>query len=174
MPLPHYIMTDKSEPVATSAASMDNHLPHGSICLYKSIRYNMKVLLKKEALLHCIQQEQPDLLAIYAFGSQMNGTANNNSDLDLAVLVEGYADPLQLWHLSSNLANIAGCPVDLVDLRRASTVMQYQIITTGQRWWQKDVQAALYETAILSEKTELDTARAPLLKDIYQSGRIYG
>ncbi len=134
----------------------------------------MKVLLKKEALLHYIQQEQPDLLAVYAFGSQISGTANHNSDLDLAVLVEGYADPLQLWDLSNDLANIAGCPVDLVDLRRATTVIQYQIITTGQRWWQQDAQAALYETAILSDKTELDSARAPLLKDIYQSGRIYG
>jgi hypothetical protein len=66
------------------------------------------------------------------------------------------------------------CPVDLLDLRAASTVMQYQVITTGQRWWALDIQAALFEAAILSEKTELDTARAGLLSDIQKRGKVYG
>ena len=64
----------------------------------------------------------------------------------------GYAEPLALWALSGDLTDLAGCPVDLLDLRAASTVMQHQIITTGQRWWARDGQAALYEAAILSEK----------------------
>lgn len=51
--------------------------------------------------------------------------------------------------------------------------MQYQILTTGQRWWACDGQAALFEVAVLSEKTELDTARAGLLSDIQQRGTVY-
>ncbi|WP_292996284.1 nucleotidyltransferase domain-containing protein [Nitrosomonas sp.] len=39
----------------------------------------------------------PNLLAIYAFGSRIQGTAQIDSDLDLAVLVAGYAEPLVLW-----------------------------------------------------------------------------
>jgi hypothetical protein len=35
------------------------------------------------------------------------------------------------------------------------------------------VQAALFEVAILSEKTELDTARAGLLSDIERRGTVY-
>ena len=104
----------------------------------------------------------------------MQGTAGPESDLDLAVLVEGYADPLLLWQLSGDLADVAGCDVDLLDLRAASTVMQYQIITTGQRWWARDAQAALFESAILSEKTALDMARAGLLADIQERGSVYG
>lgn len=115
-----------------------------------------------------------DLLAIYVFGSRVQGTSGPNSDLDLAVLVAGYAEPVALWSLAGELADTAGCSVDLLDLRAASTVMQYQIVTTGQRWWAKDAQAALYEAAILSEKTALDTARAGLLADIQQKGTIYG
>lgn len=126
------------------------------------------------AILETLQGRVPDLLAIYAFGSRTQGTAGPQSDLDLAVLVAGYADPLALWSLSGDLADVAGCPVDLLDLRAASTVMQHQIITTGQRWWARDAQAALYEAAILSEKTALDTARAGLLSDIEQRGTIYG
>lgn len=72
-------------------------------------------------------------LSIYAFGSRVQGTAGEGSDLDLAVLVRGYVDPLVLWELASEAADIAGCPVDLLDLRRASTVMQQQVLTIGER-----------------------------------------
>ena len=121
-----------------------------------------------------IRSAFPDALAIHAFGSRIQGTARSDSDLDLAVLVAGYAEPLALFGLAGDLADVAGCAVDLLDLRAASTVMQYQIITTGQRWWASDVQAALFEAAVLSEKTALDTARAGLLADIQQRGTVYG
>lgn len=131
-------------------------------------------MINRQAVLELLQRRVPDLLAIYVFGSRSQGTARPDSDLDLAVLVAGYADPLALWALSGDLADLAGCPVDLLDLRAASTVMQYQIITTGQRCWAKDAQAALYEAAILSQKTALDTARAGLLDDIEKRGTVYG
>ena len=112
-------------------------------------------------------------LAVYAFGSRIQGTEDAKSDLDLAVLVAGYADPLTLWDLSSKLADLAGCEVDLLDMRKASTVMQYQILTTGVRLWSKQLEAELFECYVLSEKTALDTARAGLLADIRQQGKIY-
>jgi predicted nucleotidyltransferase len=129
--------------------------------------------MNRTALVQRLKSQIPNLLAIHAFGSRIQGTATAHSDLDLAVLVAGYAQPLQLWELASDLADLAGCPVDLLDLRAASTVMQYQIITTGERWWAKDTQAGLYEAAILSEKTALDTARRALLDDIQQRGQVY-
>jgi len=111
------------------------------------------------------------LLAIYCFGSQVQGTRNRESDLDLAA---GYVEPLLLWGLSNGLADLAHYPVELVDLRAASTVIQNQVITTGQRWWSCDSQAALFEAMVLSEKTELDTARAGLMDDIQKRGSVYG
>ena len=129
--------------------------------------------MNRSALIQTLNARVPKLLAIYAFGSQVQGTAGPDSDLDLAVLVAGYADPLVLWTLAGDLADTAGCPVDLLDLRAASTVLQYQIITTGERWWAGDAQAALYEAAILSDRTELDIARAGLLADIQKTGTIY-
>ena len=104
----------------------------------------------------------PNAIGIYAFGSQVHGTANAQSDLDLAVLVAGYAKPLTLWEVSGQLGDLLGCPVDLLDLRAASTVMQYQVITTGQRLWSVGVDADVFECFVLSEKTALDTARAPV------------
>ncbi len=90
-----------------------------------------------ERIVPALQSPLPGLLAIYGFGSRVQGTAGPESDLDLAVLVEGYADPLQ-------------------------------------RWWARDAQAALFESAILSEKTALDMARAGLLTDIQERGSVYG
>lgn len=130
--------------------------------------------MNRETIVQTLQERVPNLLAIYAFGSRVQNTAGNESDLDLAVLVAGYAESIPLWKLAGELAELAGCPVDLLDLRAASTVMQHQIITGGQRWWSKDMQAALFEAAMLSEKTALDTARAGLLDDIQKRGKIYG
>lgn len=128
----------------------------------------------QSAILAHLRQHLPTLLGVYAFGSQVQGTATAESDLDLAVLVEGYADPVQLWELASELEDIAGCPVDLLDLRAASTVMQYQILMFGVDWWEKDVRAGLFVAAMLSEKMYLNEARADLLADIARDGRIYG
>lgn len=127
-----------------------------------------------ERIVAALRARLPGLLAVYAFGSRVQGTAGPDADLDLAVLVAGYADPLALFALAGELADLAHCPVDLLDLRAASTVMQYQVLTTGTRWWALDVQAGLFEAAMLSEKTALDTARAALLQQIAAEGRIHG
>jgi predicted nucleotidyltransferase len=127
-----------------------------------------------DALITAIRSEFPTTLAIYAFGSRITGQANAESDLDLAILVPGYAEPLQLWELAGKLADIATCPVDLLDMRAASTVMQYQILHTGQRLWAQELEAGLFQCFILSEKLALDNARAGLLDDIQKTGRVYG
>lgn len=116
----------------------------------------------------------PQTLAIYAFGSRTQGTARPDSDLDLAILVEGYAEPLQLWEMASQLNDALGCPVDLLDFRLASTVMQYQVLMHGKLLWSVQPQAGLFECYVLSEKLELDAARAGLLDDIAAKGKVYG
>ena len=118
-----------------------------------------------ERTVRTLQARLPGLLAGYGFGSRVQGTEGPDSDLDMAVRVAGHA---------GELADIAGCAVDLLDLRAASTVMQYQVVTQGERWWAQDAQAAMFESAILSEKTALDTARAGLLADIRERGTVYG
>lgn len=129
--------------------------------------------MNQVAIERLLRASLPGLQAIYAFGSRIEGTAGPDSDLDLAVLIAGYADPVTLWEVAGQIADLAGCPVDLLDFRAASTVMQFRILSTGQRWWAADSRADLYEAAVLSEKTELDSARAGLLADIQRDGRVY-
>lgn len=129
------------------------------------------------AILSLLQQRLPALMAAYAFGSRIKNSGqftHPESDLDLAVLVEGYAEPVLLFDLAGELADIAHCHVDLLDLRAASSVMQEQILTQGQRLWAKDMQADLFEAAMLNEKIYLDQARQRLVHDVMQRGSIYG
>lgn len=130
--------------------------------------------MNPDSIVQALRARLPDLLAVYGFGSRVHGTFRDDSDLDLAVLVAGYADPWMLFELAGELSDQVGCPVDLLDLRAASTVMQHQVLTTGVRWWAKDSQAALFEAAMLSEKTALDAARAGLIADIRNEGRVHG
>jgi predicted nucleotidyltransferase len=115
----------------------------------------------------------PTALSVYAFGSRVTGTATTSSDLDLAVLLPGYAEPLALWDAAQALAGELGHAVDLLDLRAASTVMQHQVLTTGVRLWGDALAAGLFEAYVLSEKLALDAARAGLLADIAREGRIH-
>lgn len=55
------------------------------------------------------------------------------------------------------------CPVDLLDLRRAYAVMQQQVFDERRALvGAEGGEAGLFECAALSEKLELDRARAPL------------
>jgi predicted nucleotidyltransferase len=137
------------------------------------MEFDVSLLAPTGKVVTAIRERFLNAMAVYAFGSRLNGNSGPNSDLDLAVLVGGYADPLELWEAANQLAGLVHCPVDLLDLRAASTVMQYQVITTGQRLWAADVQAGLFECYVLSEKTALDAARAPLMRDIAATGKIY-
>ena len=128
----------------------------------------------RQTLVQTIRQRLPEAFGIWAFGSRLTGHAGPHSDLDLAVLVPGYADAVQLFALAGDLASPAGCDVDLLDLRAASTVMQHQVVSTGERWWAADDQAVRYEIFILREKLNFDAARAGLLADIAQRGSIHG
>ena len=133
--------------------------------------------MELEPIARLVQKRLPLALAVYAFGSRVVDQGQHvspHSDLDLAVLVEGYADPITLFELSGELADITGCSVDLLDLRAASTVMQHQVLTSGQRLWAKDVRAGLFEAAMLTEKLHLNDMRQGLVEDIQARGFVYG
>lgn len=142
--------------------------------VFSTSRLGYPVHVFKTHIVDVLQAKVPRLMAVYAFGSRIQGNAGLGSDLDLAVLVGGYADTWLLWCLAGELAVHVGCEVDLLDLRAASTVMQYQILTTGERWWASDIRVGLFEVAVLSEKTALDEARAGLFADIQARGSVYG
>ncbi|OPX56416.1 Nucleotidyltransferase domain-containing protein [Oceanospirillum multiglobuliferum] len=120
-----------------------------------------------------LQQDIPELLAVYLFGSQASGKAKPDSDIDLAVYHSGQLDVVALWEIGCTLANQLNRDVDLIDFNQASTVLQHQILSRGRRLWAKDHQADIYEIAVLKMKRELDARRAPVLERIVKTGRVY-
>lgn len=131
--------------------------------------------MNRGPILELLHASLPGLMAVYAFGSRVSGDAGPDSDLDLAVLLPGYADPVRLWEIAGELEDRVGSAVDLLDLRAATTVMQYAVVTTGERHWAADgLAAALFEAAVLSERTALEEARAGLMAEIRASGTVHG
>jgi hypothetical protein len=63
--------------------------------------------------------------------------------------------------------------VNLLDFRAASTVMQYQVLSTGKAVWDIGLQARLFEVSVFSEKLALDEAREPLIRVIAREGHVY-
>jgi len=130
--------------------------------------------MNMEKIVELLRQRLPTLQAVYCFGSFATGHAGPESDLDLAVLLPTAADPVHVWELAGEVADIADVPVDLVDLRSASTVMQFQVITHGQRLWAQSLPAGLFECLVVGEKWALDVAREGVLSDILKDGKVYG
>jgi predicted nucleotidyltransferase len=120
-----------------------------------------------------VRARVPDVIAIYAFGSRARGDALEGSDYDLAVLARTPLQPVERWKIQEDVAAVARANVDLVDLRRASTVLCIQVLKDGIVL----VDAApsereLFEASTLSTYARLNEERRGILADISERGRI--
>jgi uncharacterized protein len=126
-------------------------------------------------ILAAVREELSDVRRVYLFGSRAAGNEGPDSDLDIAVVLDGPADPVHLWQAGEAIASRLDVDVDLIDLLAADTVLKNQIVTTGRRLFVVDpVDAEKYEIFILNDMMELNEARAPLIADIVREGRVYG
>ena len=126
-------------------------------------------------ILTAVRDELPDVRTVYLFGSRAAGNERPDSDLDIAVVLNGPADPIYLWEAGEGIASRLDVDVDLIDLLAADTVLKYQIVTNGRQLFATDpIDAELYEIFILNDMMALNEARAPLMSDIMREGRVYG
>jgi predicted nucleotidyltransferase len=82
-------------------------------------------------LLAAIRSRIPDIRGIWLFGSLARDRARSDSDIDLGVLADAPVDAVLLFETGLALGNIASRDVDLVDLRRVSTVLRHVVATEG-------------------------------------------
>lgn len=75
----------------------------------------------------------PDVRQALVFGSVAAGTPHPDSDLDIAVEAGRPLDAADKLQLIEALAETAGRPVDLIDLRTASGPLLGQILKHGKR-----------------------------------------
>lgn len=116
-----------------------------------------------------------DLQAVYVYGSYATGHFSEESDLDLAIKVEGKLDNLSRWKVQQELAVLIGRDTDLLDLGRTSIVMQFEVISKGRQLYCADRDAvSCYEMLVYSQYLDFNLIRKPIIKAIQDRGTIYG
>lgn len=109
------------------------------------------------------------LQGIMLFGSRAQGNSRQNSDYDIAVLLDGKADKVLLWNSAQTLAAQLLQDVDLIDLRDATTVLQKEIIVSGQWLIKVDTFACdLFEVHTISMYQQLQYDRQDILNDMLE------
>ena len=109
------------------------------------------------------------------FGSHAHGAGTPASDADVALLAHGMMPAARLAELRDGLAPALVRDVHLVDLRAATTVLRHQIAHTGEVLYSvggEVVEAFL--TFVLSDYVRLSEARAGILRDVRERGRVHG
>jgi predicted nucleotidyltransferase len=86
---------------------------------------------KINQVVELIREELPDLMAVYLYGSQADGSATENSDYDFAILAKQKISFEKLMNLSAALENILKAKIDLIDIITADEVFKNIIISTG-------------------------------------------
>lgn len=117
----------------------------------------------------------PGIVAVYRFGSHGTPHERSDSDIDFAVLGRAPFKPAMIWDVAQELAIKLRRQVDLVDLATASTVLQAQIVTGGERLYCNDAAYCdSYEVYILSAYARLNEERRDIVKDVLSRGTVYG
>jgi predicted nucleotidyltransferase len=139
---------------------------------------DMNASTKQSAIIRTIVEHYPEVQAIYLFGSY--GTADQwpDSDIDLALLLPpqqaSSERPLAMSQCWSDLADSLGREVDVVNIRRVSTVFQKEIIANGRLLYCADQYAVdEFEMLVLSYYQKLNDERREIVNSFIESGRAY-
>ena len=88
---------------------------------------------------------QPDVIAVYLFGSLAEGRATPHSDVDTAILFADASDPLAVGdrqlQLMGELERFTDRDVDVVILNTAPPILQNQVLRHGRLLCERDRRA---------------------------------
>lgn len=132
----------------------------------------------EEPLITTVLANYPETQAIYLFGSWGTEQEWPDSDVDIAVLLPpDQAKKVDFWRwqaLSMQLAELVKKPVDLVNARQVSTVLQKEIVMADRRiFCAYEYAADEFELLVLSFYQKLNEERAEVLAEGLQTGRFY-
>ena len=81
-------------------------------------------------IINSLQDLKPE--GIILFGSHAKNCARHDSDIDIAFLSSEDLSPYDIFVKGEEMASALNCDINLIDLRQASTVFAYNILTTGR------------------------------------------
>jgi predicted nucleotidyltransferase len=102
---------------------------------------------------------QPDVVAVYLFGSVAQGRARPQSDVDIAVLLAADLDEEACFNrrlrMGWEVERVIGRPTDLVVLNDAPPLLQHQVLKHGRLIFERD-RAARVEFEVRAGKIYAD------------------
>lgn len=117
------------------------------------------------ALVGLLRERHGALRGCYLFGSRADSSARPDSDWDFGLLCPDL-DALKLRDTAAQASILLGADVDLVDLRRASTVLKAEILRRGRAVFAADPAGmARFEMDVLTEYQNLNESRKFILRD---------
>lgn len=115
------------------------------------------------------------VVAIYRFGSSVDGTTHRESDTDVAVLARTRLRHTDRFDLQERLAAGLGRDVDLVDLAATTPVLAIQVVARGRLLFDGDADArGRFEDRTFSAYARLNDERRGILERVRSEGTVYG
>ncbi|SDD33718.1 type VII toxin-antitoxin system MntA family adenylyltransferase antitoxin [Williamwhitmania taraxaci] len=123
----------------------------------------------EQKVIDLLLSEFPEIELIYLFGSMATGKTHSQSDLDIAFWNSSSSvEELKCFAVQERLAALFSTDVDLVDMRGASEVFCYEVVTTGRRIYTKDIERMHFiENRIWSDYLYLNEVRRDIVNDRY-------
>lgn len=118
----------------------------------------------REKIISLLQQHIDDIALIYLFGSRAQGLANEQSDYDIAFFSKAAIDNVQRYELAQQLAIELNADVDLVDLKSASTVLQMQVVSQGEKLFGSNQMDDSYSAQVFSMYGRLQESRQAIIQ----------
>jgi len=96
------------------------------------------LLTQRLPQLRTLLAQHGNVLAVFLFGSQMDGYATPHSDIDLAMLFEHSPDLKEELALSAAISEVLGTErVDVINLNRANLLLRHRAIS-GLSLYERD------------------------------------
>lgn len=89
-----------------------------------------------------VEEIFPEALGVWIYGSFAHGRARRDSDLDIAILPDRALDSWERIERALDVGARVHRDVDLVDLRKVSPVLRFEVVTRGLRVAARDPYAA--------------------------------
>jgi len=74
----------------------------------------------------------PEISAVYLFGSHASGHERTRSDIDLGVLFNEHVDGFKRIDMETKISNLLRKDIDLVDMKRSGPFLRHQIYKYGK------------------------------------------
>jgi predicted nucleotidyltransferase len=114
-------------------------------------------------------------IVLYRFGSSVAGALRAESDIDYAVLAARPLEAIERFDLQEDVARALRRSVDLVDLRRASTVLRMQVVASGVAVAVGDAaERERFEILVYASYARLNEERRAILEQIAEERTVYG